>query len=63
MVRKIFKASSGWLKNFKSRHGIRESDIEGEKLSSDLAAGRVFKEKFIKEELEKGYSCLLYTSH
>ena len=53
---KDFKASSGWLKNFKSRHGIRELDIEGEKLSSDLAAGRVFKEKFIKEALEKGYS-------
>ena len=53
---KYFKASSGWLKNFKSRHGIRELDIEGEKFSSDLAAGRVFKEKFIKEALEKCYS-------
>lgn len=51
-----FKASSGWLKNFKSRHGIRELDIQGEKLSSDLAAGRTFIEKFIKDALEKGYS-------
>ena len=39
---KDFKVSSGWLNNFKSRHGIRELDIEGEKLSSDLADGRVF---------------------
>lgn len=25
-----FKASSGWLENFKNRHGIRELNIEGE---------------------------------
>ncbi|GFU65059.1 jerky-like protein [Trichonephila clavipes] len=25
-----FKASTGWLKNFKSLHGIRELQIEGE---------------------------------
>ena len=31
-----FKASSGWLKNSKSRHGIRELQIEGEKLSGDV---------------------------
>lgn len=29
-----FKASSGWLKNFKNRHGIRELLVEGEKMSS-----------------------------
>lgn len=29
-----FKASSGWLHNFKNRHGIRELNIEGEKLSA-----------------------------
>ena len=28
-----FKASNGWLKNFKSRHGIRLLRIQGEKLS------------------------------
>ncbi|GFX77517.1 jerky-like protein [Trichonephila clavipes] len=30
-----FKSSTGWLKNFKSHHGIRELHIEGESLSSD----------------------------
>ncbi|GFS83491.1 jerky-like protein [Trichonephila clavipes] len=29
-----FKASTGWLKNFKPRHGIRELQIEGEILPS-----------------------------
>lgn len=29
-----FKASNGWLDNFKTRHGIREIKIEGEKLSA-----------------------------
>lgn len=33
-VEKEFKASSGWLHNFKNRHGIRELNIEGEKLSA-----------------------------
>lgn len=28
---KDFKARSGWLKNFKNRHGIKELDIQGEK--------------------------------
>lgn len=53
---KDFKASSGWLKNFKTRHGIRELDIQGEKLSSDLVAGCAFVEKFKQDVLEKGYS-------
>lgn len=30
-----FEASTGWLKRFKSRHGIRELQIQGEKLSAD----------------------------
>ncbi|KAJ8866499.1 hypothetical protein PR048_032342 [Dryococelus australis] len=34
-------------------HGIRELDVEGEKLSSDLATGSVFKEKFIRKHLKK----------
>ncbi|KAJ8871552.1 hypothetical protein PR048_027876 [Dryococelus australis] len=45
---KDFKVSSGWHKNFESRHGISVLDVEREKLSSDLVAGSVFKEKFIK---------------
>lgn len=30
-----FKASSGWLKNFKLRHGIRKCNVQGEEFSSD----------------------------
>lgn len=29
-----FKASSGWLDNFKNRHGIRQLNIEGEQMSA-----------------------------
>ncbi|XP_069701118.1 uncharacterized protein [Periplaneta americana] len=41
-----FKASTGWLKNFKSRHGIRELQIEGECLSSDATFVNQMKQKF-----------------
>ncbi|XP_042911252.1 jerky protein homolog-like [Parasteatoda tepidariorum] len=41
-----FKASNGWLRNFKSRHGIRELDLSGEKLSEDTKAAEEFTEKF-----------------
>jgi hypothetical protein len=47
-----FKASTGWLKRFKSRHGIREIDIQGEKLSADVAAAESFKISF-KNLIEK----------
>lgn len=40
-----FDASSGWLTRFKQRHGIRELEIRGEKLSSDNQGA----EKFCKE--------------
>lgn len=49
-----FKASTGWLKNFKQRHGIRELNIEGEKLSA--ASGEAvdaFRIKFQKMLDEK----------
>lgn len=41
-----FKASNGWLRNFKSRHGVRELDFSGEKLSADSKAAEDFTEKF-----------------
>lgn len=41
-----FKASNGWLRNFKFRHGVRELDLAGEKLSADSAAAENFIEKF-----------------
>lgn len=40
-----FKASNGWLRNFKARHGIRELDLSGEKLSAHNNAA----DKFIVE--------------
>ncbi|KAG5884995.1 hypothetical protein JTB14_025341 [Gonioctena quinquepunctata] len=39
-------ASNGWLRNFKFRHGVRELDLAGEKLSADSAAAENFIEKF-----------------
>lgn len=30
-----FKASTGWLKAFKNRHGIRQLSMQGEKLSAN----------------------------
>ena len=39
-----FKSSTGWLQRFKS--GIRELDIQGEKLSADTGAAEKFKETF-----------------
>lgn len=48
-----FKASSGWLEKFKSRHGIRELNMSGERLSidnSDMETFTVDFNKFLKEE-------------
>ncbi|GBP93350.1 Jerky protein homolog-like [Eumeta japonica] len=42
----IKTASNGWLRNFKFRHGVRELDLAGEKLSADSAAAENFIEKF-----------------
>ncbi|GBM44069.1 DNA mismatch repair protein Msh6 [Araneus ventricosus] len=58
-----FKASSGWLEKFKIRHGIRQLNIEAEKMSADVVAGDSIIaeiEKLIKEEnlsLEQIYNC------
>ena len=46
-----FTASSGWLKNFKLRHGIRQIEIHGEKLSADAPAAVSFSEN-LKKHLE-----------
>lgn len=43
----VFKASSGWLEKFKSRHGVRELNIEGEKMSAaSVETVNAFKVKF-----------------
>lgn len=50
-----FKASSGWLDRFKNRHGIRQLNIEGEKLSAtSIETVNAFKEKFQKMIDEQG---------
>lgn len=41
-----FDASSGWLTRFKQRHGIRELEIRGEKLSGDNQAAEEFCNEF-----------------
>lgn len=44
---KKFHASNGWLDNFKNRHGIRQLNIEGEKMSAASAeVVDAFKVKF-----------------
>ena len=37
-IQKPFKASLGWLHRFKLRHGIRQLNIQGEKLSANSNA-------------------------
>lgn len=58
-----FKASNGYLHCFKQRHGIRQLNVEGEKLSADIEKGKVFTEtlrEFIQKEqltAEQIYNC------
>lgn len=51
-----FKASSGWLRNFKSRHGIRELNIEGEILTCNSTSAKKFKETFLNTIKREGYT-------
>ncbi|KAI5742840.1 hypothetical protein M8J77_011767 [Diaphorina citri] len=47
-----FAASQGWLDKFKSRHGIRQLDIQGEKMSANISAADAFVKEF-SEKLQK----------
>lgn len=51
-----FQASTGWLKIFQSRHGIRELEFQGEKLSSDSGAAENFKKYFLEFLTDEGYA-------
>ena len=51
-----FKVSTGWLKNSKLRHGIRELHIEGESLSSDSVSASQMKQKFLDIVESEGYT-------
>ncbi|XP_067128657.1 jerky protein homolog-like [Centruroides vittatus] len=41
-----FQASTGWLMRFESRHGIRDLDIQGEKLLADAESAEYLKKSF-----------------
>lgn len=44
-----FKASSGWLEKFKQRHGIRQLNIEGEKMSAaSMETVNAYKQNFLQ---------------
>lgn len=47
-VKESFTASQGWLSRFKARHGIRQLDIQGEKLSGDKNATDLYKNEFLR---------------
>lgn len=52
-----FKASSGWLEKFKNRHGIRQLNIEGEKLSAaSMETVNAYKENFKKMIEQNGFT-------
>ena len=51
-----FKASTGWLRAFKSRHGIRELQIEIETLSGDSNAANIFIKTFFNLMQKEGYT-------
>ncbi|GBP47344.1 hypothetical protein EVAR_38945_1 [Eumeta japonica] len=42
-------ASSGWLYRFKSRHGIRELEVQGEKMSANVVAANFCMDDFKKK--------------
>ena len=49
-----FKASTGWLEKFKTRHGIRNLSIQGEKLSAAEETVEPFLQKLHQVMEEKG---------
>lgn len=49
-----FKASAGWLGKWKSRYGVQQINICGEKLSADVDAVCIFKTEM--DEYLKGYT-------
>jgi len=51
-----FKASSGWLKNFKLWHSIRELNIEGEILLCNSKSAEKFMETFLNMIKWEGYT-------
>ena len=50
MVDRKFKSSTGWLEKFKTRHGIGNLGIQGEKLSAAEETVEPFLQKLIEEK-------------
>ncbi|KFD66801.1 hypothetical protein M514_20945, partial [Trichuris suis] len=50
-----FKASQGWLGNFKKCHGRRAYDVHGEKLLADQCSSNGFREELKNFLIEGGY--------
>ena len=51
-----FMASSGWLHNFCSRHGIRGISLQGESLSADTSAVELFQSELRRKMKAEDYS-------
>ena len=51
-----FKGSTGWLRRFNERHGIKNVQLRGEILSSDMTSNEPFQEELKKVIATEGYS-------
>jgi len=50
-----FEGSTGWLRNFKHRHGIKQVTIRGEERSADTEAAEAYPEELRKMIEDQGY--------
>lgn len=51
-----FKATDGYLKRFKERHGIHHISVQGERLSADKQASEKFGSSFYEDMQAQGYT-------
>ena len=51
-----FKGSTGWLRKFNLRHGIKNTALRGEILSADMSAVGPFREELQRLVESEGYS-------
>lgn len=60
-VTRTFKTSSGWIEKFENHHGIRQLNIEGEKLSAaSMETVNAYKEEVLKRFKEPEHQNFLY---
>ncbi len=53
---KKFKATTGWLTKFLSRHGIRSISLQGESLSADASSVSKFSKDLLEYMEHEGYT-------